>query len=60
VHRLLHPRTVAVAGATDRAGSPAGQTLLNLRALFVYERGAVAVDALARLGRPSSGPGSPA
>jgi acyl-CoA synthetase (NDP forming) len=48
VHRLLHPRTVAVAGATDRAGSPAGQTLLNLRALFVYERGAVAVDALAR------------
>jgi acetate---CoA ligase (ADP-forming) len=31
--RLLHPRTVAVVGATERAGSYAGQTLLNLRAL---------------------------
>jgi acetate---CoA ligase (ADP-forming) len=31
--RLLHPRTVAVVGATDRAGAYAGQTLLNLRAL---------------------------
>jgi acetate---CoA ligase (ADP-forming) len=31
--RLLHPRTVAVVGATERPGSYAGQTLLNLRAL---------------------------
>ena len=31
--RLLHPRTVAVVGATERAGSYAGQTLLNLRAM---------------------------
>lgn len=31
--RLLHPRTVAVVGATDRHGSYAGQTLLNLRTL---------------------------
>ena len=31
--RLLHPRTVAVVGATERAGSYAGQTLLNLRTL---------------------------
>ena len=31
--RLLHPRTVAVVGATERAGSYAGQTLLNLQAL---------------------------
>ena len=29
--RLLHPRTVAVGGATERPGSYAGQTLLNLR-----------------------------
>jgi len=28
--RLLHPRTVAVVGATERPGSYAGQTLLNL------------------------------
>ena len=33
LHRLLHPRTVAVVGATDRHGSYAGQTLLNLQAL---------------------------
>ncbi|MGH2712945.1 MAG: CoA-binding protein, partial [Thermoleophilaceae bacterium] len=33
LERLLHPRTVAVVGATDRAGSYAGRTLLNLRAL---------------------------
>jgi acetate---CoA ligase (ADP-forming) len=32
LQRLLHPRTVAVVGATDRHGSYAGQTLLNLRA----------------------------
>ncbi len=31
--RLLHPRTVAVVGATERPGSYAGQTLLNLRTL---------------------------
>jgi acyl-CoA synthetase (NDP forming) len=31
--RLLHPRTVAVVGATERAGSYAGQTLMNLRTL---------------------------
>jgi acyl-CoA synthetase (NDP forming) len=31
--RLLHPRTVAVVGASERAGSYAGQTLLNLRTL---------------------------
>jgi acyl-CoA synthetase (NDP forming) len=31
--RLLHPRTIAVVGATDRDGSYAGQTLLNLKAL---------------------------
>jgi acyl-CoA synthetase (NDP forming) len=31
--RLLHPRTVAVVGATERAGAYAGQTLLNLRTL---------------------------
>ncbi len=31
--RLLHPRTVAVVGATERVGAYAGQTLLNLRAL---------------------------
>jgi acetate---CoA ligase (ADP-forming) len=33
LRRLLHPRTVAVVGATERPGSYAGQTLLNLRAL---------------------------
>jgi acyl-CoA synthetase (NDP forming) len=33
LQRLLHPRTVAVVGATDRDGSYAGQTLLNLKAL---------------------------
>ena len=33
LERLLHPRMVAVVGATDRHGSYAGQTLLNLRAL---------------------------
>ena len=33
LRRLLHPRTVAVVGATERAGSYAGQTLLNLRTL---------------------------
>jgi acetate---CoA ligase (ADP-forming) len=33
LERLLHPRTVAVVGATDRDGSYAGQTLLNLKAL---------------------------
>ena len=32
LQRLLHPRTVAVVGATERHGSYAGQTLLNLRA----------------------------
>ncbi|HEV2875140.1 MAG TPA: CoA-binding protein, partial [Thermoleophilaceae bacterium] len=31
--RLLHARTVAVVGATERAGSYAGRTLLNLRKL---------------------------
>jgi acetate---CoA ligase (ADP-forming) len=31
--RLLHPRSVAVVGATDREGSYAGETLLNLRRL---------------------------
>lgn len=31
--RLLHPRTVAVVGATDRHGSYASQTLLNLEQL---------------------------
>jgi acetate---CoA ligase (ADP-forming) len=31
--RLLHPRTIAVVGATDRAGSYAGETLLNLQRL---------------------------
>jgi acyl-CoA synthetase (NDP forming) len=30
--RLLHPRTVAVVGATERPGSYGGQTLLNLKA----------------------------
>lgn len=33
LHRLLHPRTIAVVGATERDGSYAGQTLLNLKAL---------------------------
>jgi acyl-CoA synthetase (NDP forming) len=32
LRRLLHPRTIAVVGATDRYGSYAGQTLLNLKA----------------------------
>ena len=31
--RLLHPRTIAVVGATDRDGSYAGETLLNLKRL---------------------------
>ena len=31
--RLLHPRTIAVVGATDREGSYAGETLLNLATL---------------------------
>ena len=31
VSRLLHPRSVAVVGATERPGSYASQTLLNLR-----------------------------
>jgi acetyl-CoA synthetase len=31
--RLLHPRTIAVVGATDRDGSYAGETLLNLERL---------------------------
>jgi acetate---CoA ligase (ADP-forming) len=31
--RLLHPRTIAVVGATDREGSYAGETLLNLKRL---------------------------
>ncbi len=31
--RLLHPRSIAVVGATDRDGSYAGETLLNLRLL---------------------------
>jgi acetate---CoA ligase (ADP-forming) len=31
--RLLHPRTIAVVGATDREGSYAGETLLNLQRL---------------------------
>ena len=30
LRRLLHPRTIAVVGATERHGSYAGQTLLNL------------------------------
>jgi acyl-CoA synthetase (NDP forming) len=30
LRRLLHPRTIAVVGATERYGSYAGQTLLNL------------------------------
>jgi acetate---CoA ligase (ADP-forming) len=34
--RLLHPRTIAVVGATDREGSYAGETLLNLK-LLGYE-----------------------
>jgi acetate---CoA ligase (ADP-forming) len=29
--RLLHPRSIAVVGATERPGSYAGQTLLNLK-----------------------------
>jgi acetate---CoA ligase (ADP-forming) len=33
LQRLLHPRTVAVVGATDRDGAYASQTLLNLRTL---------------------------
>jgi acetate---CoA ligase (ADP-forming) len=33
LRRLLHPRTIAVVGASDRHRSYAGQTLLNLRAL---------------------------
>jgi acyl-CoA synthetase (NDP forming) len=33
LRRLLHPRTIAVVGATDRHGSYAAQTLLNLNAL---------------------------
>jgi acetate---CoA ligase (ADP-forming) len=32
LRRLLHPRTIAVVGATDRHNSYAGQTLLNLKA----------------------------
>jgi acyl-CoA synthetase (NDP forming) len=32
LRRLLHPRTIAVVGATERDGSYAGQTLLNLAA----------------------------
>jgi acyl-CoA synthetase (NDP forming) len=32
LRRLLHPRTIAVVGATDRHDSYAGQTLLNLKA----------------------------
>jgi acyl-CoA synthetase (NDP forming) len=32
LRRLLHPRTIAVVGATERHGSYAGQTLLNLAA----------------------------
>jgi acyl-CoA synthetase (NDP forming) len=32
LRRLLHPRSVAVVGATDREGSYAGETLLNLAA----------------------------
>jgi acyl-CoA synthetase (NDP forming) len=35
LRRLLHPRTVAVVGATDREGSYAGETLLNLAAAGV-------------------------
>jgi acetate---CoA ligase (ADP-forming) len=31
--RLLHPRSIAVVGATDRAGSYAGETLVNLQRL---------------------------
>jgi acetate---CoA ligase (ADP-forming) len=33
LRRLLHPRTIAVVGATDRHDSYAGQTLLNLKTL---------------------------
>ena len=33
MHRLLHPRTIAVVGANDREGSYSGETLLNLRRL---------------------------
>ena len=33
LNRLLHPATIAVVGATERDGSYAGETLLNLRAL---------------------------
>jgi acetyl-CoA synthetase len=33
VKRLLHPRTIAVVGANDRAGSYSGETLLNLARL---------------------------
>jgi acyl-CoA synthetase (NDP forming) len=33
LRRLLHPRTIAVVGASDRHGSYAGQTLLNLKTL---------------------------
>ena len=32
LRRLLHPRTIAVVGATEKHGSYAGQTLLNLAA----------------------------
>ncbi len=31
--RLLHPRSIAVVGATERAGSYGGEALLNLRRL---------------------------
>jgi acetyl-CoA synthetase len=31
--RLLHPRSIAVVGATDRSGSYAGETLVNLQRL---------------------------
>jgi acyl-CoA synthetase (NDP forming) len=33
LHRLLHPRSIAVVGATDREESYGGQTLINLEAL---------------------------
>lgn len=33
VGRLLHPRSIAVVGATERAGSYGGEALLNLRRL---------------------------
>ena len=33
MERLLHPRTIAVVGANDRAGSYSGETLLNLARL---------------------------